>query len=107
MPGQGATRLGNEIDVRNAVLAEPVNEAVMSLEHGDMHLGDQKVDILAWVADQRDAFLVPGQVVSEALVVQSKQQLGRVFPAEEIGVADQAVAVYAFEVEARAAGVSN
>src|SRR5437879_8329245 len=99
MPRQCPTRLGDEIGLRNAVLTEPFNEAVVSLQHGDVHLRDQKVDILAWVADQRDAFLVPGQVVGEALVVQSKQHLGRVFPAEEVGVADRAVAVYAFEVE--------
>src|SRR2546430_8823513 len=107
MPRKCPTRLGDKIGLRDAVLAEPVNEAVMSLEHGDMHLGDQKVDILARVADQRDAFLVPGQVGREPLVVESKQHLGRVFPAKEVGVADRAVAVYALEVEARAAGVSN
>src|SRR5438876_1970896 len=95
VPGQRPTCLGTEIGLRDAVFAQPVNETVMCLEHGDVHLRDQQVDILAWVADKRDAFLVSRQVVREALVVQSKQHLGRVFPAKEIGVADRTVAVHA------------
>ena len=54
VPGQRSTRLSDEIGLRNAVLPEPVDEAVVSLEHGDVHLRDQKVDILARVADERE-----------------------------------------------------
>ena len=79
----------------------------MSLEHGDVHLRDQKVDILARVADERETFLVPRQVLREAVIVQSKQHLGGVFPAEEEGVANRAVPIHGLEVQARAARVPN
>src|SRR2546421_8798016 len=54
MPGQRAARLGDQVGLRDAVLTESVHEAVVSLEHGDVHLRDKKVDVLTWVANERD-----------------------------------------------------
>ena len=107
VPGQRPTSLGDQIGFRDAVLTESINEAVMSLEHGDVHLRDQKVHVLARVADQRDALLVPRQVLRAPLVVESEQHLGRVFPAKEERVANRAVAIHGLEVQACAAGVPN
>ena len=63
--------------------------------------------ILARIADQRDALLVPRQVLREVLGVESEQHLGRVLPAKEERVADRAVAVHRLEIQARAAGVPD
>src|SRR5207249_5816458 len=60
------------------------------------------VDILTWVANERDAFLVARKVLGVATIVQTEQHLGRVFPAEEERIADRTVAVHALQIETRA-----
>jgi len=82
VPGQRPTASAARSASRRRPLGG-VNEAVMSLEHAQMHLRDQEMDILAGVADQRGAFLVPREVRSRGLDHQAKQHLGRVVAAEE------------------------
>ena len=102
VPGQGATRVRHQIGLRDAVLTQSVNEAVVGLEHGNVHLRDKEVDILTRVADEGDAFLVARKVLRVAVVVQTEQHLGWVFSAEEERTADRTVAVHALQIQARA-----
>src|SRR5207237_6363975 len=70
-----------------------------------VHLRDKKVDILAWVANERDSFLVARKVLGVAAIVWTEQHLGWLFPAEEERIADRSVAVHALQIETRAPGV--
>src|SRR5436190_14199274 len=52
MPGQRTARLGDQVSLRDPVLTKSVHQAVVSLEHGDVHLRDKKVDVLTWVTNE-------------------------------------------------------
>jgi hypothetical protein len=70
-----------------------------------VHLGDQHVDVLARVAGQSDAFRVAGQVVLLARPDPAQQELGRIVPAVEVGIADWPFAVERLQIQPRAVGV--
>ena len=68
-----------------------------------MQLVDEQVDVVARVADQREALLVARHVVA----ARPEQQLRRVVALVEVGAADGPAAVEALEVQARRAEVAQ
>ena len=58
VPGQGPPRLQKQIGFRNAVLSKPVDEQVVSFDHGHLHLRYEQVCVLTRVSHERDTFLV-------------------------------------------------
>ena len=87
--------------VAGAVLAQAVDEPVVRAQEGDMELGDRQVDVVARIADQRDALGVARQVGRRAGVVAADQHPVRVVALDQVRLARRAEAVDALEVEPR------
>ncbi len=107
VPLQRPAGFGKQLRLGLAVLSQPVDEAVVSLDHRDLQLRHEEMDVLAGIADQGQAFLVAREVVRESSIVEAEQELGRILAAEEERVSRGTLAVQAFQVEARAADVAN
>jgi hypothetical protein len=105
VPGDGAP--GGVERLRLAVLAQPVDQEVVNLQHGQVELGDEQVDVVSRVADEGDPLGIAWQVAGRCVVVGTDQQLGGVAAVEEEGVADRAAAVEALEVGAWGAEVGD
>src|SRR5262245_4642514 len=80
-----------------------INEAVVKLEHREMHLCDQQVRVVARVTDHRNAFGVSLQVGA----VDSEHELRWVVALVEEGMADRSIAVQTFEIKLRATRVQQ
>ena len=99
VPGERPPRLVEELRVLDAVLAEPVDQLVVRADEGNLHLAHEDVHVVARVADERCALLVPRHV---AVVL---EQLCRVVAPVEIGRAGRAASVERLEIRTRRAHV--
>jgi hypothetical protein len=79
MPGRGAPRLLEQLRVRDAVLAQPVDDAVVRANESGMEPRDEEVDVVTRIADQGDPLGVARMVVPAA-----EKQLGRVVAAVQV-----------------------
>jgi hypothetical protein len=70
-----------------------------------VHLADEKVHVIARVADQGNALPIARQIVRHTAYVEAKQELVWVLDVVEEGVAHGPVPVDTFEIQARGAGV--
>jgi hypothetical protein len=100
-PGDGAPRLLEDRRLRHRGRpAEVVDHAVVQAEPRQVELRDKDVNVIARIADHRDALTIARKVGLLARVVHAEQQLGGVVALVEERVADRTVAVDAFEVRA-------
>jgi hypothetical protein len=60
MPGGGPAGLDEQLCLGYAVAAQPDHQAVVQLQHGQVQLAHQQVDVVAGVADQGHALRVTG-----------------------------------------------
>ena len=98
-PGDRAPRLVEDRRLRHRGRpAEVVDHAVVQTKHRQVKLRDKDVNVVARIADHRDALTIARNVGLLAGIVQAEQQLGRVVAPVEERVADRTVAVDAFEV---------
>ena len=84
-----------QLGLGDPVLTQTVDEEVVGLEEGDVELVDEQVNIVAWVADQREPLLVARNVAAS----RAEQHLGRVCALVEVGAPGRAATVEALEVE--------
>jgi hypothetical protein len=62
VPGGGPAGLGEQLRLGHPVAAQPVHQAVVEMQHGQVQLAHEQVDVVAGVADQGHALGVAGQV---------------------------------------------
>ena len=95
MPPQLARRSCEHIVFRHAATARVLHERVVRLQHRQVHLRHQRVRIVPWIADDRDALGIAGYVG----VINTEQKFRRVVALEQERVTDRAVAVQTFQVQ--------
>jgi hypothetical protein len=73
VPGGLAPRRLENLGAGDAALAGQLDEPVVGLDHRHMQLRDDNVDVVAWVADQRDSLGVSRHVGLLSPVVATEQ----------------------------------
>jgi hypothetical protein len=99
VPDGRAPRLLEDVD--HAVRAQPVHEPVVQAQEGHLHLAHEQVDVVARIAEERDALRVAGHVPAV------HQELARVVAVVEVRAAGRPAAVHGLEVRARGAEVEH
>jgi len=107
MPGGGTAGLGEQLRLGHPVGPQPVHQAFVEMQHGQVQLAHEQVDVVAGVADEGHTLGVAGQVGRGAGVVAADQELGRVVAVVQERHAGRAVAVDDLEVGPGAAGVAD
>ena len=97
MPTQLARCLVKHTVIRSARKARLVNERVVGLQHGEMHLRNQGVRIIPWVTDECDAFRISLKISSPW----TKQKLRWIVPLKQKWMTNRSVSVKALQVELR------
>jgi hypothetical protein len=101
MPRQRAPRLIKQALLPGAIVAEPIDQAVVGGDERDMHLAHEHVDVVARVADQRDPFLIARHVPV------GLEQLRGVIPLVEVRRAEWAASVQRLQICSRRADVAK
>src|SRR5207248_2698563 len=95
MPAQLAGRAVEYVRVRRAVGPHAVDETVVGVDEGKVHLRHETMRVVSWIADDRRALAVAQQV----LTIRAGQELGGVVALKQIWMADRSVPVQAFKIQ--------